>query len=140
MSIPFHLAFPVKDIKKTKKFYVETLGCAVTKSTDHWLNINFFGHQLSIHHYPQMKLDPKTILVEDKKVPLHHFGVILKKEDWEKLAEKLKTIKVDFLIEPKLKHKSQMCEQAIMFLMDPSGNGIEFKCYTDPQLLFKDNC
>jgi extradiol dioxygenase family protein len=87
-----------------------------------------------------MKLDPKTILVEDKKVPLHHFGVILKKEDWEKLAEKLKTIKVDFLIEPKLKHKSQMCEQAIMFLMDPSGNGIEFKCYTDPQHLFKDNC
>jgi extradiol dioxygenase family protein len=90
MSIPFHLAFSVKNIEETKKFYVEVLGCAVTKATDHWLNINFFGHQLSIHEDPQMKKVRKTITVEDKEVPLHHFGVILKKSDWEDLARKLK--------------------------------------------------
>ena len=136
MSTQFHLAFPVKDIEKTKKFYVDILGCKVTKATDHWLNINFFGHQLSIHHNPHMKLDPKTILVEEKEVPLHHFGLILKKNEWEALAEKLEKEGVDFMISPKLKHEKQLCEQAIMFLKDPSGNGIEFKCFTDPQQVF----
>lgn len=136
MSTQFHLAFPVKDIEKTKKFYVDILGCKITKATDHWLNINFFGHQLSIHHNPHMKPDPKTILVEEKEVPLHHFGLILKKSDWEVLAEKLEKAGVDFIISPKLKHEKQLCEQAIMFLKDPSGNGIEFKCFTDPQQAF----
>lgn len=136
MTTQFHLAFPVKDIDKTKKFYVDILGCKVTKATDHWLNINFFGHQLSIHHNPHMKVDPKTIMVEDKEVPLHHFGLILKKNDWEVLAEKLEKEGVNFIISPKLKHEKQLCEQAIMFLKDPSGNGIEFKCFTDPQQAF----
>jgi extradiol dioxygenase family protein len=139
MSIPFHLAFSVKNIEATKKFYVDVLGGTVTKSTGHWLNVNFFGHQLSIHENPQMKSDRKTITVEDKEVPLHHFGVILKKSDWEILAKKLKKLKIKFLIEPKLKHEKQVCEQAIMFLKDPSGNGIEFKCFTDPKHIFS-NC
>ncbi len=139
MSIPFHLAFSVKNIEATKKFYVDVLGGTVTKSTGHWLNVNFFGHQLSIHENPQMKSDRKTITVEDKEVPLHHFGVILKKSEWEILAKKLKKLKIKFLIEPKLKHEKQVCEQAIMFLKDPSGNGIEFKCFTDPKHIFS-NC
>jgi extradiol dioxygenase family protein len=139
MSIPFHLAFSVKNIGKTKHFYVDVLGCTVTKSTEHWLNINFFGHQLSIHENPQMKRDKKKIIVEEKEVPLHHFGVILKKKEWDILAKKLQKGKVNFIIEPKLKHKQQVCEQAIMFLEDPSGNGIEFKCYTDPKHIFS-NC
>ena len=139
MSIPFHLAFSVKNIEATRKFYVEVLGGSVTKATEHWLNVNFFGHQLSIHENPQMKSDRETIIVEDKKVPLHHFGVILRKSDWEELAKRLKKTKVKFLIEPKLKHEKQVCEQAIMFLKDPSGNGIEFKCFTDPKHIFS-NC
>lgn len=139
MSIPFHLAFSVKDVEKTRHFYTDVLGCTVTKSTEHWLNINFFGHQLSIHENPQMKNDKRKILVEDIEVPLNHFGVILKKDEWKKLAAKLKKANVDFLIEPKLKHEQQVCEQAIMFLEDPSGNGIEFKCFTDPKHIFS-NC
>lgn len=139
MSIPFHLAFSVKNIEETKRFYVDVLGCAVTKSTDHWLNINFFGHQLSIHENPHMKNEKITITVEGKEVPLYHFGVILKKEDWERLAERLEKAKVKFLIAPKLKHEKQVCEQAIMFLKDPSDNGIEFKCFTDPKHIFS-NC
>lgn len=137
MSTHFHLAFPVKDIEKTKKFYVDVLGCKITKATDHWLNLNFFGHQLSIHHHPRMKLDEKTIIVEEKEVPLHHFGLILKKDEWETLAIKLEKAGVNFIISPKLKHEKQLCEQAIMFLKDPSGNGIEFKCFTDPQHVFE---
>jgi len=137
MSTHFHLAFPVKNIKETKEFYVEVLGCTVTKATDHWLNLNFFGHQLSIHEYPHMKLDPKTIIVEEKEVPLHHFGMILKKEEWNELADKLEKSGIQFIISPRLKHKNQLCEQAIMFLKDPSGNGIEFKCYTDPRQVFE---
>ncbi len=137
MSTNFHLAFPVKDIEKTKKFYVDVLGCKITKATDHWLNLNFFGHQLSIHHHPHMKPDQKTIVVEEKEVPLNHFGLILKKDEWETLAEKLEKAGVDFIISPRLKHKKQLCEQAIMFLKDPSGNGIEFKCFTDPQHVFE---
>ena len=139
MSIPFHLAFSVKNIEKTKQFYVDILGCTITKATENWLNINFFGHQLSIHEYPHMRSDQKKIIVEDKEVPLHHFGVILKKKDWDELANKLEKAKVKFIIEPKLKHEKQVCEQAIMFLKDPSGNGIEFKCFTDPKHIFS-NC
>jgi extradiol dioxygenase family protein len=139
MSIPFHLAFSVKNIEKTKQFYVDILGCTITKAKEHWLNINFFGHQLSIHEDPHMRNDLKKIIVEDKEVPLHHFGVILKKKDWDDLASKLKKGKVKFVIEPKLKHEKQVCEQAIMFLTDPSGNGIEFKCFTDPKHIFG-NC
>jgi extradiol dioxygenase family protein len=139
MSIPFHLAFSVKNIEETKHFYVKVLGCTITKSTEHWLNINFFGHQLSIHENPQMKNDKNKIIVEEKEVPLHHFGVILKKKVWEDLARRLKKAKVEFIIEPKLKHEQQVCEQAIMFLSDPSGNGIEFKCFTDPKHIFS-NC
>lgn len=136
MSAVFHMAFPVKDIKETKKFYVDLLGCTITKSTEHWLNLNFFGHQLSIHHHPQMKHDPKTITVEEKEVPLNHFGVILKCKEWESLAKKLNTAGISFLIPPKTRYKEQMCEQEIMFLKDPSGNGIEFKCFTDPKKIF----
>ena len=139
MSIPFHLAFSVKNIEETKKFYTEVLGCTITKATDHWLNINFFGHQLSIYENPQMKNDQKTITVEGKEVPLNHFGIIMKKSDWEDMAKKLKRSKIKFIIEPKLKHEKQVCEQAIMFLKDPSGNGIEFKCFTDPKHIFS-NC
>jgi len=139
MSIPFHLAFSVKNIGNTKQFYVDILGCTVTKATKHWLNINFFGHQLSIHENPQMKAEKEKILVEEKEVPLRHFGVILKKKEWEDLAKKLEKDKAKFLIEPKLKHEKQVCEQAIMFLEDPSGNGIEFKFYTDPKNIFS-NC
>ncbi len=137
MSTAFHLAFPVKDIQKTKLFYVDTLGCTITQANDHWLNLNFWGHQLSIHHHPHMVTDPKTIIVEEKEVPLHHFGVILKKVEWDSLAEKLKKSDVDFIISPTKKHPDQLCEQAIMFLKDPSGNGIEFKCYTDPKHAFQ---
>lgn len=138
MSIPFHLAFSVKNIDATKHFYVDMLGCTITKSTAHWLNVNFYGHQLSIHENPQMKNDQKKIIVEDKEVPLNHFGVILKKKDWEVLAKRLRKSGVNFLIEPRLKHEKQVCEQAIMFLEDPSGNGIEFKCFTDPKHIFTD--
>ncbi len=136
MTNPFHLAFPVKDINKTKDFYVHILGASVTQSTEKWLNLNFYGNQLSIHQHPLMKPDVKKIVVEETEVPLNHFGVLLKKKDWEKLAEKLLNAGIDFLIPPRTKHETQMCEHKVMFIKDPSGNGIEFKCYTDPKHAF----
>ena len=133
----FHLAFPVKDIYKTKEFYIDTLGCKVGKSSENWLNLNFFGHQLSIHLHLHMKVDPRKILVDGTEVPLNHFGVILKKEEWDKLAKKLTEKGIKFLIKPHIRHENQVCEQAAMFLTDPSGNGLEFKCYTDPKHIFE---
>lgn len=137
MSSLFHLAFPVKDINSTKDFYINTLGCKIAKSSENWLNLNFFGHQLSIHLHVHMQLDPRKILVDGTEVPLSHFGVILKKNEWDKLAKRLTEKKVNFLIKPHIKHENQVCEQASMFLTDPSGNGLEFKCYTDPKHIFE---
>jgi uncharacterized protein len=140
MSFPFHLAFPVKNIDASKKFYIDHLGCKITKSTERWLNIDFFGHQLSIYHYPHLVPDRKTIMLEGHQVPLHHFGVILKKKEWNDLSRKLKRAKVKFLIDPKVRHEGQLCEQRVMFMKDPGGHGIEFKCYTNPKHIFSEKC
>lgn len=136
MKAAFHLAFPVKSLGITKMFYNEVLGCPIGRSSDHWIDFNFFGHQISAHLSQDMDNEPELTEVEGKKVPLRHFGAILSLEDWTQLAHKLKVSGTEFIIEPQVRYKGKKGEQHIMFVYDPSGNALEFKAFADSEEIF----
>lgn len=136
---PFHLAIPVADLEKCRTFYRENLGCAEGRSSDHWVDFNFFGHQLVIHQKPSdgQQQKPITNPVDGQDVPVPHFGVVLDWEDWNALAEKLKAINTAFVISPCIRFEGQVGEQATMFFLDPEGNALEFKAFKDMSQLFE---
>ncbi|GAA0877514.1 VOC family protein [Algoriphagus jejuensis] len=133
---PFHLAFPIRDIAETRSFYGDLLGCDIGRSTDKWIDFNFFGHQLSAHIKPDELANTKTNKVDGKNVPVRHFGAILEWDEWHDLANKLKKHGIEFVIEPYIRFKGEVGEQATMFFLDPCGNALEFKSFQDPSLIF----
>lgn len=133
---PFHLAIPVRDIPSTRKFYVEMLGCTVGRSTDEWIDFNFFGHQLSAHVKPDELAQIKTNVVDGEDVPVRHFGIVLVWDDWHVLSKRLGEAGIQFLIQPGIRFQGQVGEQATMFIMDPSRNALEFKAFKKPDQLF----
>lgn len=136
-AIPlFHLAFPVKDIAEARRFYGGLLGCAEGRSADNWVDFDFYGHQVVAHLAPEECGHKATSAVDDHQVPVRHFGAILPMAEWEALAARLKASKVDFIIEPYVRFKGEVGEQATMFFLDPSGNAIEFKSFADMSQVF----
>ena len=136
MDKPFHLAFPIKDIEITKSFYSNFLGCEIGREDKKWVDFNFFGHQLSAHVKPdELKLAKKNA-VDGKDVPVRHFGVVLGWDEWHDLSKKLKKLKVKFIIDPYIRFKGDIGEQATMFFLDPSGNALEFKSFKDSSQIF----
>jgi hypothetical protein len=134
---PFHLAFPVNDLEAARHFYGGILGCHEGRSSEHWIDFNFFGHQIVAHLQAGDKTAEKArSIVDDHNVPVPHFGVILEVESWRKLAEKLKAAGVTFVIEPCVRFKGQAGEQMTMFFHDPAGNALEFKAFSDITRLF----
>ena len=133
---PFHLAFPVTDLDATLKFYTEIVGCTVGRTSDKWIDFDFFGHQLSAHLKPEECMQAQTNIVDSDAVPVRHFGIILTMTEWEKLAKRLRTNGVQFLIEPHVRFKGEVGEQATMFFLDPSGNALEFKAFKDMNKIF----
>lgn len=136
MDTPFHLAFPIKNIEETRTFYGDLLGCAIGRSTDKWIDFNFFGHQLSAHVKPEELAQAQTNAVDGKNVPVRHFGAILEWKQWHKLADTLKDAGIAFIIEPYIRFQGEVGEQATMFFLDPSGNALEFKSFKDPSQIF----
>ena len=136
MNAPFHLAFPIRDIEETRFFYRDVLGCEIGRSTDKWIDFNFFGNQLSAHVKPEELAQAATNAVDGKNVPVRHFGAVLDWDDWHKLADKLKALGTVFVIEPYIRFAGEVGEQATMFFLDPSGNALEFKSFKDPSQIF----
>ena len=136
MISPFHLAFPIKDIEETKKFYKSILGCKIGRESDAWVDFNFFGHQVSAHLKPEELSNAKKNKVDGKSVPVRHFGVVLDWKEWHSLSKKLQKLKIKFIIDPYIRFKGEVGEQATMFFLDPSGNALEFKSFKDPKQLF----
>ena len=132
----FHLAFPVIDLTSTRAFYADFLGCAVGRESEHWIDFDFHGHQITAHLDSQMQSDTSNNLVDGKHVPVRHFGVILEWADWQRLAERFRQAKVDFVIEPCIRFKGEPGEQATLFIIDPSGNHLEFKSFRDMSRVF----
>ena len=135
---PFHLAIPVADLAKSRQFYGEVLGCAEGRSAEHWVDFNFFGHQLVIHQKPATEISEKPIAnpVDGHDVPVPHFGVVLDWDDWEALAASLKEKNIEFVIEPYIRFKGKVGEQATMFFLDVEGNALEFKAFKNIDQLF----
>jgi uncharacterized protein len=134
---PFHVAIPVDDLPKARRFYGEVLGCSEGRSDTQWVDFNFFGHQLVIHYKPK---DPSQDLhhnqVDGHAVPIPHYGVVLDWDTWKSLAESLRTKGIEFIIEPYVRFPGQPGEQATMFFLDPCGNALEFKAFKDIGQLF----
>ena len=135
---PFHLAIPVHDLRAARAFYGEVFGLKEGRSSEQWVDFNFFGHQLVIHEHPKMPYQDQanTNSVDGHDVPVPHFGVVLGWDEWEALAERLKARGTDFVIEPYVRFKGEVGEQATMFLLDPCGNALEFKAFKDMSQLF----
>ena len=134
---PFHLAFPVHDLSEAKEFYTKILGCTLGRSSELWIDFNLFGHQVVAHLDPDELSKTKTSNVDDKQVPVRHFGIILEWEKWQQFSIELKEKGVEFIIEPYIRFKGEIGEQATMFFLDPSGNALEFKSFKDPKMIFK---
>jgi len=135
---PFHLAIPVHDLPAARAFYGEVFGLEEGRSSEQWVDFDFFGHQLVIHEHPKMPYQEQanTNAVDGHDVPVPHFGVVLGWEEWERLAERLRARGTEFVIEPYVRFKGQVGEQATMFLLDPCGNALEFKAFKDMSQLF----
>jgi extradiol dioxygenase family protein len=133
---PFHLAFPVSDLEQTLTFYRDILGCKTGRMSDHWIDFDFWGHQVVAHLSPDDAGKSAANEVDGKKVPVKHFGVILEWDEFETLSEKLKKTGMEFIIEPYIRFKGEAGEQATMFFLDPSGNALEFKAFKDKSQIF----
>ncbi len=133
---PFHLAFPINDIEETRTFYGDLLGCEIGRSTDRWIDFDFWGNQLSAHVVNVPNVEAAVNEVDGKKVPVKHFGAILEMDDWKNLAKKLTENKIEFIVAPYIRFEGEVGEQATMFFLDPSGNAIEFKAFKDEAMIF----
>ena len=133
---PFHLAFQVHDLDAARAFYGGLLGCPEGRSSDEWIDFDFFGHQIVAHLTPGMEPRKHSNEVDGHEVPVPHFGAVLPMAQWQALAEKLRGAGVAFVIEPNIRFEGQPGEQATMFFVDGSGNAIEIKAMRDPAKLF----
>jgi len=133
---PFHLAFPVVDLEKTRVFFQEVLGCKIGRTDERWIDFDFFGHQITAHLTPEKAGTVHHNPVDSKSVPIPHFGIILEWEQWHTLVERVQKHTVDFIIEPYIRFEGEPGEQATMFFIDPNGNALEFKSFKNDESIF----
>ena len=133
---PFHLAIPVQDLEKCRTFYRDILQCEEGRSSEHWVDFNFFGHQFVIHQKDGFSPQRISNPVDGHDVPVPHFGVVLSWDDWHTLADRLKAVNTKFVIEPCIRFEGKVGEQATMFFNDPENNALEFKAFKDISQIF----
>jgi extradiol dioxygenase family protein len=133
---PFHLAFPVRDLAEARQFYGDLLGCSEGRSSPEWIDFNFYGHQIVAHLAPEETGASQQNAVDGHGVPVRHFGVVLSMDEWHAAADKLRAAGTKFVIEPYIRFKGEVGEQATMFFTDPSGNAVEMKAFADINRLF----
>jgi extradiol dioxygenase family protein len=134
---PFHIAFPVNDLNAARHFYGTVLGCPEGRSSEQWIDFNLFGHQIVAHQKPVATVDvAHSNAVDGHDVPVPHFGVVLEKDQWKALAERVTAAGVTFIIEPYTRFEGEVGEQSTMFFLDPAGNALEFKAFDDLSQLF----
>ena len=136
---PFHVAFPVDDLRAARQFYGEVLGCPQGRSSDKWIDFNLFGHQIVAHQVEVIDSSDRrggVNPVDGHEVPVPHFGVVLPPTEWKALAARVKEAGVKFMIEPCTRFAGQPGEQSTMFFLDPAGNALEFKSFGDMDQLF----
>lgn len=133
---PFHLAFPVHDLAQARAFYGGVLGCPEGRSSEQWVDFDFFGHQIVAHLVESGGAARASSSVDHHNVPIPHFGIALPMADWRALAERLRAAGVRFEMQPQIRFAGQVGEQGTMFFLDPSGNALEIKGFADLSSLF----
>ena len=133
---PFHLAFPVRNLEETKVWYSDVLGCKVGRESSDWIDFNMFGHQVVAHLSDSLD-QMATNEVDGEDVPIRHFGIILRPVDWNKLREDIESKGVEFIVKPTTRFKGRSGEQFTMFIKDPSGNALEFKSFSEDNMIFQ---
>ena len=137
MARPFHLAIPVANLELCRAFYRDVLQCTEGRSSESWVDFNFFGHQFVIHQKEALFTEESiTNPVDGHEVPVPHFGVVLEWDAWHELADSLTKKGVQFVIDPYIRFKGKVGEQATMFFTDPENNALEFKAFKDICQLF----
>ncbi|HEU4435892.1 MAG TPA: VOC family protein [candidate division Zixibacteria bacterium] len=136
MACAFHFSFFVKDLASTRQFYGQILGCKEGRSTESWVDFDFFGNQLSAHITGAVTPTQNKGKVDGVAVPMPHFGAVLPWEEFHSLADRVRKAGVSFVIEPRIRFTGQPGEQATMFFLDPSGNALEFKAFKNPEHIF----
>lgn len=134
---PFHLAFPIYNLKKTIDWYTNTLGCSLGRQDKRWVDFNFFGHQISGHLVNKNKNTLNTNIVDGEDIPCRHFGIILKMNDWEEISQNLLSKNVTFIIKPNIRFQGKKGEQATFFIKDPNENVLEFKSFRNDEMIFE---
>ncbi len=131
----FHLAFGVDDLAAARRFYGEVLGCREGRSAEHWVDFDLYGHQI-VAHLVDCRADRAHNPVDGDQVPVPHFGLLLEPAEWRRLADRLQSADVDFVIEPHTRFAGEPGEQSTMFVLDPAGNALEFKAFADDSMVF----
>lgn len=131
MGNAFHLALPVSDLAKAKEFYSNVLGIKEKRSSFNWVDYDFFGHQMSLHLVNENPKRPESTSIDGDQVPSMHFGMILEEADWNALRDRLKAAGVEFIIGPRIRFEGKEGEQGTFFVVDPAGNYLEFKYFSD---------
>jgi hypothetical protein len=132
----FHFAFFVSDLASTRHFYRDVLGCREGRSTDTWVDFDFFGHQISAHTTGPVVPTMDAGVVDGVRVPMPHFGALLPWEDFQRVADRIRNAAIPFILEPRVRYSGEPGEQLTMFLRDPSGNALEFKSFRHPEHVF----
>ena len=132
----FHLAFPVRSLAEARAFYGTVLGCPEGRSSDEWVDFDFYGHQIVAHLSANEDAHKAHNRVDNENVPVRHFGVILSMDEWSGLAARLKASNIAFVIEPTIRFRGEAGEQGGLFVADPSGNALEFKAFADEERIF----
>jgi len=132
----FHFAFFVRDLLSTRRFYGDVLGCDEGRSTDTWVDFDFFGNQISAHASGPVVPTTDAGVVDGIRVPMPHFGAVLAWDEFHRVAERIRQAAIPFIIEPRVRYPDQPGEQLTMFLRDPSGNALEFKSFKHPEHVF----
>lgn len=133
---PFHLAIPVDDLDAAESFYCGLLGCGIGRTASRWIDLDFFGHQVTLHLVGKAANVQDSNAVDGDAVPARHFGVVLEMNAWRSLADRLESANTEFLIKPRIRFEGEVGEQATLFIRDPAGNALEFKSFADPSRLF----
>ncbi|WP_144630521.1 VOC family protein [Bordetella genomosp. 13] len=132
----FHFAFNVRDLDESRRFYGQVMGCREGRSTDTWVDFDFFGHQISLHlgePFPTAR----TGKVGKHLVPMPHFGLAMLLPQWQALAERLREHEVEFMLEPQVRFEGEPGEQWTMFFLDPFGNPIEVKGFRTFEAMYE---
>tara|TARA_B100000427_G_scaffold324339_1_gene329336 strand:+ start:497 stop:934 length:438 start_codon:yes stop_codon:yes gene_type:complete len=144
MANRFHLAIPVGDITEAMNFYCNVLGCekgnSEFKYPDAWVDINFWGNELTLHSSEEFeKVESKRHNVDMGNVTVPHFGVHISAEDFANLKKRLAEHKIKYIDEPYIRFEGTELEQETMFIADPYGNAMEIKTMKNPDTLWKTN-